>query len=314
MCSSDLVDNTTLYFAGNVLFKTLDRGNSWEVISPDLTRSTWDIPSSVGIYTSDAMKTMPRRGVIYTIAPSYKDIQTIWIGTDDGLIQVTRDGGKTWKNVTPPQVSSWSKISLMEASHTDVNTAYAAVNRIRCDDMKPHIYKTTDGGKTWREIVTGLPDDPINVVKEDPLRKGLLFAGSERAAYVSFDDGEHWQSLKLNMPPTSIRDLIKCRSRRTGRWLIAARSSDNRRNRQRQGACRARCRAPLLFRADTVPGEARVRVRGFTGGPGGSPSVFQDREPAVVLRVCAWRGRGRPAHPRVAAGLPLLQELQRLFR
>ena len=97
---------------------------------------------------------------------------------------------------------------LMEASHTDVNTAYAAVNRIRCDDMKPHIYKTTDGGKTWREIVTGLPDDPINVVKEDPLRKGLLFAGSERAAYVSFDDGEHWQSLKLNMPPTSIRDLI----------------------------------------------------------------------------------------------------------
>lgn len=202
------VDNKTLYFAGNVLFKTLDRGNSWQVISPDLTRESWDIPASVGIYTSDELKKMPRRGVIYTIAPSYKDINTIWVGTDDGLIHVTKDGGKTWKNVTPPQVTSWSKVSLMDASHTDVNTAYAAVNRIRCDDMKPHIYKTTDGGKTWKEIVNGLPDDPINVVKEDPVRKGLLFAGSERAVYVSFDDGGHWQSLRLTMPPTSIRDLV----------------------------------------------------------------------------------------------------------
>lgn len=202
------VDNKTLYFAGNVLFKTIDRGNSWQVISPDLTRESWDIPASVGIYTSDQLKKMPRRGVIYTIAPSYKDINTIWVGTDDGFIHVTKDGGKTWKNVTPPQVTSWSKVSLMDASHNDVNTAYAAVNRIRCDDMKPHIYKTTDGGKTWKEIVNGLPDDPINVVKEDPVRKGLLFAGSEKAVYVSFDDGEHWQSLRLTMPPTSIRDLV----------------------------------------------------------------------------------------------------------
>jgi len=151
---------------------------------------------------------MPRRGVIYTIAPSFKDINTIWVGTDDGLIHVTRDGGKTWKNVTPPGVTSWSKISIMEASHTDANTAYAAVNRIRCDDMRPHIYKTIDGGKSWKELVSGLPDDPINTVREDPKRKGLLFAGSERAVYVSFDDGEHWQSLRLNMPATSIRDLV----------------------------------------------------------------------------------------------------------
>jgi hypothetical protein len=154
------------------------------------------------------MKTMPRRGVIYTVAPSYKDINTIWCGTDDGLIQVTRDGGKTWKNVTPPEITSWSKVSLMDASHTDVNSAYAAVNRIRCDDMRPHIYRTRDAGKTWKEIVNGLPNDPINVVKEDPVRKGLLFAGSERAVYVSFDDGENWQSLRLNMPATSIRDLV----------------------------------------------------------------------------------------------------------
>ena len=202
------IDSATLYFAGNVIFKTKDGGNTWQTISPDLTRESWDIPASVGIYTNEQMKKMPRRGVVYTIAPSFKDINTIWAGTDDGYIQLTHDGGKTWKNVTPPQVTSWSKISLMEASHTDVNTAYAAVNRIRCDDMHPHIYKTTNSGTTWKEIITGLPDDPINTVREDPLRKGLLFAGSERAAYVSFDDGEHWQSLRLNMPATSIRDLV----------------------------------------------------------------------------------------------------------
>jgi photosystem II stability/assembly factor-like uncharacterized protein len=202
------IDKKTLYYAGNVLFKTLDGGNSWQIISPDLTRETYDVPSSVGIYTTNDMKTMPRRGVIYTVAPSYKDINTIWCGTDDGLIHVTRDGGKTWKNVTPPEITSWSKVSLMDASHTDANTVYAAVNRIRCDDMRPHIYKTNDGGKTWKEIVNGLPNDPINVVREDPVRKGLLFAGSERAVYVSFDDGVNWQSLRLNMPATSIRDLV----------------------------------------------------------------------------------------------------------
>ena len=202
------IDKKTLYYAGNTLFKTTNGGHSWQVISPDLTRETYDIPSSVGIYTTNEMKTMPRRGVIYTVAPSYQDVNTIWCGTDDGLIHVTRDGGKTWKNVTPPEITSWSKVSLMDASHFDANAVYAAVNRIRCDDMRPHIYKTKDGGKTWKEIVNGLPNDPINVVREDPVRKGLLFAGSERAVYVSFDDGENWQNLRLNMPATSIRDLV----------------------------------------------------------------------------------------------------------
>lgn len=202
------IDKKTLYYAGNVLFKTLDGGNKWDVISPDLSRESWDIPPAVGVYTKDEMKKMPRRGVIYTVAPSYVDINTIWCGTDDGLIHVTKDGGKTWKNVTPPPITSWSKVSLMDASHTNANTAYAAVNRIRCNDQRPHIYRTTDGGKTWTEIVRGLPNDPINVVKEDPVRKGLLFAGSERAVYVSFDDGANWQSLRLNMPATSIRDLV----------------------------------------------------------------------------------------------------------
>ena len=202
------VDHKTLYYAGNVLFKTTDGGTNWQVISPDLTRESWDIPASVGVYTTDEMKKMPRRGVIYTVAPSYKDINTIWCGTDDGYIQLTRDGGKSWKNVTPPEISSWSKISMMDAGHSGTNTAYAAVNRIRCNDNHPYIYKTTDAGKTWKKIVNGLPDDPVNVVKEDPLQQGLLFAGTETTVYVSFDDGEHWQSLRGNMPASSIRDLI----------------------------------------------------------------------------------------------------------
>ena len=203
------IDNKTLYFAGNVLFKTQTGGHSWDIISPDLTRDKYDdTPLSIGIYKTEEMKKMLRRGVIYSVAPSPKDINTIWAGTDDGYMQVTRDGGKNWKNVTPPQITAWSKVSLMDASHFDVNTAYAAVNRIRLDDMKAHIYRTKDGGKTWKEITNGLPNDPINAVREDPKQNGLLFAGSERAVYVSFDDGENWQSLRLNMPATSIRDLV----------------------------------------------------------------------------------------------------------
>lgn len=202
------VDNRTLFYAGNVLFKTRDGGNSWKVISPDLTRTTYDVAPNIGIYSSDSFKTMQRRGVIYTIAPSPVDSNVIWAGTDDGLIQLTTDGGKTWNDVTPSALTPWSKVSLMDASHFGRLTAYAAVNRIRLDDPRPHIYKTTDGGNTWTEIVSGLPDDPINVVKEDHLRKGLLFAGSERMVHVSVDDGAHWQSLRMNMPATSIRDLV----------------------------------------------------------------------------------------------------------
>lgn len=203
------LDPRTLYFAGNVLFKTHDGGNSWETLSTDLTREVYDIPPSVGVYTKAEMKTMRRRGVIYTIAPSLKDTNTIWVGTDDGLIHLTVNGGKNWTNITPPALTSWMKVSIIDAGHFDNTTAYTAVNAIRMDDMRPHIYRTHDAGKTWKEIVNGLPpNEPINSVKEDPLRKGLLFAGSERAVYVSFDDGEHWQSLRLNMPATSIRDLV----------------------------------------------------------------------------------------------------------
>ena len=197
-----------LYLAGNVLFKTINGGMSWEIISPDLSRERPEVPESIGVFRRPEMATQPRRGVIYAIAPSPKDINTIWAGTDDGLVHVTKDGGKTWLNVTPPAITSWSKISQIDAGHWDTSTAYIAVNRIRLDDQRPHIYRTTDSGTTWREITNGLPTGPINTVREDPQQRGLLFAGSETEVYVSFDSGDHWQSLRLNMPATSIRDLV----------------------------------------------------------------------------------------------------------
>ncbi len=202
------VDNKSLFYAGNVVFKTMNGGHSWDIISPDLTRPNYDVPECIGIYRDEKMKSMPQRGVVYTLAPSHKNINTIWAGTDDGLVHLTHDGGKNWKNVTPAELSSWSKVSLIDAGHSDDRSAYMAVNRIRLDDMHPYIYRTHNDGKTWEKITNGLPDDPINAVREDPKCKGLLFAGSERAVYVSFDDGDHWQSLRLNMPATSIRDLV----------------------------------------------------------------------------------------------------------
>jgi photosystem II stability/assembly factor-like uncharacterized protein len=202
------VDPHVLYLGSNVLFKTANGGRGWDIISPDLTRESYEIPPSVGVYTEEAHKQATRRGVIYAIAPSHKDVNVIWAGTDDGLIHVTRDGGKTWNNITPRELTPWSKVSMLDASHFDHVTVYAAINRIRLDDLKPHIYRTHDGGKTWKEIVNGLPDQPVNTVREDPVRKGLLYAGTELAVYVSFDDGDHWQALKQNMPPISIRDLV----------------------------------------------------------------------------------------------------------
>jgi photosystem II stability/assembly factor-like uncharacterized protein len=202
------VDPHVLFLGSNVLFKTTNGGHTWDIISPDLTREKPEVPASIGVFRTPELAKQRRRAVIYTVAPSYRDINVIWAGTDDGLIHVTRDGGKTWKNVTPPGVTSWSKISLIDAGRFDAGTAYAAVNRIRLDDMKPHIYRTHDFGQTWQEIVGGLPNDPVNSVREDPVRRGLLFAGTERAVFVSFNDGESWLPLRLNMPATSIRDLV----------------------------------------------------------------------------------------------------------
>jgi hypothetical protein len=203
------LDPHLLFFAGNTLWQTRDRGDHWEKISPDLSRPNYELPASIGKYKEDAAKQAHRRGVIYTVAPSPLDANRIWCGTDDGLIHLTTDSGKTWSNVTPPSISAWQKISLIEAGHFDANTAYAAVNSLRMDDLRPHIFATHDSGKTWKEIVNGIPAGQIiNAVREDPERKGLLFAGSEKGVYVSFDDGSNWESLRLNLPASSVRDLI----------------------------------------------------------------------------------------------------------
>ncbi len=198
-----------LYFATNVIWETSNEGQSWKQISPDLSRETWEVPTNVGKYIGTPAAAVTRRGVVYTIAPSPVDSNTIWAGTDDGLIQVTRNNGKSWKNVTPPQIGPWAKVSIMDASHTDANVAYAAINTFHLDDLRPHIFRTRDGGKSWTEIVSGIaPRADINTVREDTKRKGLLFAGSEEQVWFSLDDGDHWHSLRLNMPAQSIRDLI----------------------------------------------------------------------------------------------------------
>jgi photosystem II stability/assembly factor-like uncharacterized protein len=204
------IDPHILYFASNQLWKTTSGGlQGWTVISPDLTRKTWEVPPNVGIFKDSPAARVSQKGVIYTIAPGYTDPNRIWIGTDDGLIQTTADGGKNWTDVTPPQLKAWAKVSMMDASHTNPLGAYAAINTFRLDELHPHIYRTRDGGKTWMEIVTGIADGAVvNSVKEDPKQKGLLFAGTETETYVSLDDGDHWQSLRVNMPATSIRDVM----------------------------------------------------------------------------------------------------------
>jgi photosystem II stability/assembly factor-like uncharacterized protein len=201
------LDPKTLYFAANVLFKTSDQGRSWTVISPDLTRASYELPPNLGAFEAGDPEKGKHRGTIYAVAPSYQEADTIWAGTDDGKIHITRDGGKNWKDITP-QLKPWSKVSIIEASHFDPGTAYAAINSFRLDDLHPHIYRTRDFGATWAEITSGIADNaPSNVVREDPSRKGLLYAGTETSVYVSFNDGDSWQSLQLNLPHTSMRDL-----------------------------------------------------------------------------------------------------------
>ena len=201
-------DPHVLFLAANQLLKTTDGGMTWEAISPDLSRESWDVPASFG-GVSDQGKTMARRGVIYSVGPSPLDVNIIWAGTDDGLVWLTRDGGKNWKNVTPAGVTSWSKVSQIDAGHFEAGTAYVSVNRLRCDDLKPYVYVTHDFGQSWTLAVDGLPDNaPVNAVREDPLKPGLLFAATERMVHFSVDDGRSWSPLRLNMPATSIRDIV----------------------------------------------------------------------------------------------------------
>ena len=202
-------DDNMLLFGTNIIFKTLDGGQTWQEISPDLTRKQPEIPASVGNFKTKEMEQMAQRAIVYALGPSPLNKNIIWAGTDDGLVHVTTDGGDSWKEVTPPQISSWDKISQIDAGHFDEGTAYIAVNAIRKDDMRPLVFKTHDFGKTWEGISNGMnPMGPVNAVREDHITKGLLFAGTEREVYFSVDDGANWQSLRMNMPASSIRDLV----------------------------------------------------------------------------------------------------------
>jgi photosystem II stability/assembly factor-like uncharacterized protein len=202
------VDPHRLYFATNMLWLTEDGGKNWKKVSPDLSRQTWQLPAVVDNYKDSPMARPTQRGVIYALGLSPLDVNRIWAGTDDGLIWTTIDGGAHWTNVTPPELKPFWKVFNMDAGHFDTKTAYAAVNTMRLDDMRPHLFRTHDGGKTWTEIDNGIPDGAAtSTIREDPKRKGLLYAGTETQVYVSFDDGDHWQSLRLNMPASSVRDL-----------------------------------------------------------------------------------------------------------
>src|SRR6266446_6202119 len=190
-------DPHLLYLGTQFLMKTANGGTSWETVSEDLTR--------VRPGEKDSKQA---RGTILTIAPSKVKEGVIWVGTDDGNIQLTKDAGKSWQNVTPTGVTEWSAVSIIEASHFDPGAAFVAVNRNNLDDLRPHIFQTRDFGKTWQEMVNGIREgDFVRTVREDPVRKGLLYAGTERGVYVSFDSGDHWQSLRLNMPVVAIHDL-----------------------------------------------------------------------------------------------------------
>ncbi|MGP8176137.1 MAG: WD40/YVTN/BNR-like repeat-containing protein, partial [Terracidiphilus sp.] len=267
-------DATTLYLGTQYVMKTVDGGLHWETISPDLTGATGDghegkdkkAPSlpTAGPPTIEEAK-RAGYGVVFTIAPSLLNRDLIWAGSDTGLIHITRDGGKSWKDVTPPGLSDWSKISLIEASHFDPAVAYAAVDRGRLDDQAPYIYRTRDYGASWQLVTNGLAAPAfLRAVREDPESRGLLFAGTEFGVYVSFDDGDHWQSLQLNLPVSSIRDLaingddLVVATHGRAFWIL-----DNI-TPLRQALQARKARGPWLYRPATA---VRVDNDFFTGTP-----------------------------------------------
>jgi photosystem II stability/assembly factor-like uncharacterized protein len=199
-------DPNLLFYATAGVWKTTDGGHSWTPISGDLTRQTWDVPANAGKYASTV--TPAAQGSVTALAPSPLDVNVLWAGTGDGLIQVTTDGGTKWTNVTPPQIKAWTRIFNMDAGHFDTKTAYAAANTLRLDDMNPHLWRTHDGGKTWTEIDHGIAGGAVtNSIREDPRKKGLLYASTDTQVWVSFDDGDNWSSLRLDMPAISVRDI-----------------------------------------------------------------------------------------------------------
>ena len=202
-------DPNTLYHAGERLFKTTDGGVHWEAVSPDLTRNdkSKQQPSG-GPVTLDDTGT-EYYDTIFALAESPITAGLIWAGTDDGLVQISRDAGKSWTNVTPKELPEWSRISQIDPSPFDPATAYIAVDRHQNDDPRPYAYKTSDYGKTWVKITNGIPEAVfVRAVREDPKKRGLLYAGTERGVYISFNDGAKWQSLQLNLPTTPVHDLV----------------------------------------------------------------------------------------------------------
>ena len=201
-------DLVSLYYGHQNVFRSRDGGETWKIVSPDLSRADEGTPANLDASTLRDDNGVQRHGVVYAIAPSPLRAGIVWAGTDDGNVWVTRDDSHTWHNVTPPALTAWSKVGIVEASHFDTNVAYLAVDRHRLDDYKPYVYRTRDGGATWTAIANGIPDGSfINAVREDPVRRGLLYAGTEKGIYVSFDDGVSWQPLQLNLPVTSVRDI-----------------------------------------------------------------------------------------------------------
>ena len=262
-------DGRSLYFANQKIFATADGGDHWRPISPDLSRPDASIPSTLDAGTAKDTDTPgPRRGVVYAIGPSPLDRADIWAGTDDGLVWRSRDGGGAWANITPTALSPWSKVGSVEPSHFDRDTAFIAVDRHRLDDPTPYVWRTRDGGKTWTSIVTGLgggaTSNSVNVVREDPIQRGLLFAGTERGAFVSLDDGEHWGPLQSGLPVTSVRDItihgddLVIATHGRGFWVLDDIEP------LRELAAKPASGAARLF----VPAIAvRMRPSGFTGTP-----------------------------------------------
>ncbi len=202
-------DPNTLYYAGEVLFKTTDGGMSWKIISPDLTRNDKSKQAASGGPITKDNTGVEVYDTIFSVVESPVQKDLIWAGTDDGLVHVTRDGGQHWENVTPKAMPEWGTVSMIEASPREAGTAYVAVERHKLDDFAPYVFKTTDFGKTWTSLVTGIPaNDYVHAVRVDPSRAGLLYAGTEEGVYMSFDDGAHWQSLQLNLPVSPVNDLV----------------------------------------------------------------------------------------------------------
>jgi len=202
-------DSNVLYHAAQVIFKTTNEGQSWEIISPDLTRNDKSKQKSSGGPITKDNTSVEYYCTVFALAESFHNPSILWVGTDDGLVSITRNGGKNWEEITPRDLPEWSLISMIEPSTFDSATAYLAVDRHELDDFSPYIYKTENYGKSWKKITNGLPDNTfVRVVREDPKREGLLYAGTETGAFVSFDDGADWQSLQLNLPVVPIHDMV----------------------------------------------------------------------------------------------------------